>query len=131
MKNDYILFAKDNTVFQQPLSLSQCIDTLEDTDAYAFYFKLNAQDGMSSYRELSLIQYKSNVYAWNFAEACDQWASANLLDLVLHRKSNFLQFIANNGCTLWPSDIEYLWAAEGNLDHVGLCFGSSRVAQLT
>ena len=129
--NNYILFSKGDTVFQKPLSLSECINALEDASAYAFYFNLNAQEGMRSYQSIPLLECNKNVYAWNFAVAIDQWSSANSLDCVLHKKDSIISFILNDDYDPTPHGIEYVWANEGQLDRLGLCFGESHVAALT
>ncbi|HJZ24268.1 MAG TPA: glycosyltransferase family 2 protein [Candidatus Babeliales bacterium] len=126
-ENNYILFAKGDAFFQKPLSLSTCINTLQETSAYAFYFKLNAEDGMRSYQTLPLVEYKDTIFVWNFALARDKWSSANSLDLVLHKKTDFLAQALQSHYDLTPNGLEAVWANEGNLDRLGLCFGESTI----
>lgn len=130
MRNDYVLFAKGDTMFQKSLNLTECINALEDTQANAFYFKLNAQEGMHLYKNMPLIECKNNMYTWNFAVAVDQWASANSLDCVLHKKENAFSYILYSRYDPTPDGIEDVWANEGALDRIGLCFGESHVAAL-
>ena len=130
-KNSYILFAKGDTKFQKPLSLHECIRNLENTNAYAFYFKLSAQDGRSAYTNLPLIECQNNVFAWNFAFARDKWSSANSLDLVLHKKTDSLTEILQSHYDLTPNGLEAVWANEGNLDRLGLCFYESHITLIS
>lgn len=127
-KNDYILFAKGDAKFQQPLSLHECIDALKNTPAYAFYFKLNAQDGMHTYQNLPLIECRHTIFAWNFSLAQDKWSSANSVDLVLHKKTVSLTEVLQSHYDLTPNGLEAIWANEGNLDRLGLCFNKSHIS---
>jgi len=126
-QSEYILFIKGDVLFQKAVSLNQCINALEDTGAYAFYFKLNA--GQTS-QQLPFIEYKNNVCAWNFAAALDQWSSANSFDCVLHKKAQPLTYRLENYYGFDTNELEAEWANEGSLDRVGLCFNESHVATL-
>lgn len=126
-QNEYILFIKGDALFQKTVSLNQCIDALEDTGAYAFYFKLNAQEAS---QQLPLIEYKNNIYAWNFAVALDEWSSANSFDCVLHKKARSLDYRLEHYYGSALNGLEFEWAIEGHLDRVGLCFAESHVATL-
>jgi glycosyltransferase involved in cell wall biosynthesis len=121
-QNDYILFAKGDTQFQQPTSITQCIQAIEETESYAFYFKLNMLDGIQKHPRLSLVECKETIFAWNFALARDTWASANSIDLVLHKKTDSLTQVLQSHYDLTPNGLEAVWANEGNLDRLGLCF---------
>jgi hypothetical protein len=121
----YILFTKGDARFEKPISLFECIAALEETQAYAFYFKLNAQDGREFYQQLPLVECRNNVFAWNFALAPDRWSSANSLDLVLHKKTESLAQALQSNYNLTPNGLEAVWANEGNLDRLGLCFNEN------
>jgi len=129
--NDYILFAKGDAQFQQCVSLDACIQAIEETQAYAFYFKLNAFSGLESYPYLPVIECKPTIFAWNFAFAQDKWSSANSLDLVLHKKTDSLTQALQSHYDLTPNGLEAVWANEGNLDRLGLCFGNNHIALLS
>lgn len=120
--HSHILFSKGDSSFQKSLSLTQCIHDLQETSAFAFYFKLNAQEGVQKYSRLPLIECKDSIFAWNFSIARDKWSSANSLDLVLHKKAPFLTHILQSNYDLTPNGLEAVWANEGNLDRLGLCF---------
>lgn len=128
IQNDYVLFIKGDAVFKQNVALNECINALDDTGAYAFYFKLNAQENSA---KLPLIECKNNVSAWNFSVALDQWASANSLDCVLHKKGRYLGYKLEKFYGPDAQDFEDVWAIEGQLDRVGLCFNESHVAVLS
>jgi hypothetical protein len=125
--NDYILFAKGDAQFSKELSLTTCIDALHEMYAYAFYFKLNAQEGTNRYPNLPLIECRDGVFVWNFAVARDKWSLANSLDLVLHKKTAFLAHALQSHYDLTPNGLEMVWANEGNLNRLGICFNESYV----
>lgn len=123
--NDYILFTKGDAMFQKSLYLHECITALQDTGAYAFYFKLNAQDSVQKYHNVPLIECKDSIFAWNFAFARDKWSCANSLDLVLHKKTDSLAEVLQSHYDLTPHGLEAVWANEGNLNRLGLCFNEN------
>lgn len=120
--HDHILFSKGDTYFQQPISLHTCITLLEEIPAYAFYFKLNASDGIHKYPYLPIVECQKNIYAWNFAFTPDKWSSANSIDCVLHKKTDSLTQVLQSHYDLTPNGLEAVWANEGDLDRIGLCF---------
>ena len=126
-KSDYILFSKGDSCFQESVSLAECINDLETTSSYAFYFKLNAQDGALKYPHLPMVICKDHVVAWNFSLAQSKWSSANSLDLVLHKKRNSLEMALQQYYDLTPIGLELAWSNEGNLDRLGLCFEKTKV----
>jgi glycosyltransferase involved in cell wall biosynthesis len=127
-RNNYILFSKGDAFFQKHISLAEAIDILQKTAAYAFYFKLNAQDGMQKYAHLPLIECEDTIFAWNFSLARDTWSSANSLDSVIHKKTDTLACILQDHYDLTPHGLETIWANEGNLDKLGLCFNESKIS---
>jgi len=129
--NNYILFSKGDTSLQEYVSLSKIIDTLQEKYAYAFYFKLNAEDGMKKYPHLPLVECNNDVFAWNFSFARDKWSCANSLDLVLHKKTDSLFYILQGHYNLTPNGLEAIWANEGNLDKLGLCFNKNKVENIS
>lgn len=130
-RNNYVLFTKGDAKFNEPLFMHECINALEETCAYAFYFKLNAHDAMENYQKLPLFEYKNNIFFWNFAFARDKWASANSLDCVLHKKTESLTQILQDHYDLTPNGLEAIWANEGNLDRIGLCFYENHVTLIS
>jgi glycosyltransferase involved in cell wall biosynthesis len=126
--HDYILFVKGDAYVQQPISFHECILALEKTQAYAFYFKLNAHDGTQTYSSLPLAECRDTIFAWNFAFAPDKWSSANSIDFVLHKKTDSLTHILQSHYDLTPNGLEAVWANEGDLDRLGLCFKENHTA---
>jgi glycosyltransferase involved in cell wall biosynthesis len=129
-KNNYILFAKDDAIFTKSLSLCECIDAIEQTSAYAFYFKLNVQDGMKSYQHLSLLECKKNIYAWDFMTAEGRWSCANSIDLVLTKKTPYFIEMLSKFYDLSLNSLEHVWTNEAYVNHIGLCFNESYIRKI-
>jgi hypothetical protein len=125
--NDYILFIKGDVHFTKRFSLSECFYLLNSVPAYAFYFKLNAQDSIKYSQKLPFIECRPSVFAWNFALAQGKWSCANSLDCVLHRKSDLFASVLQGYYDLTPNGLEMVWGNEGNLDKLGLCFDEGYV----
>ena len=128
LKNNYVLFVKGDKQFIQPTNITTCIKKLEKSLAYAFYFNLALQDSsLKASPQIKFIKLDNGIHAWNFAMACDIWSCANSLDMVLHRKTKvmhgFLQ--AHYGPT--PQEFEAIWANEGKLDRMGLCYTKKHI----
>jgi glycosyltransferase involved in cell wall biosynthesis len=126
-QHKYIIFAKGDTCFEKSVSLAECINALEETQAYAFYFKLNAQNAEEQYQHLPIVECRNSIFAWNFALAPDKWSAANSLDLVLHKKTDSLKQALQSHYDLTPNGLEAIWANEGNLDRLGLCFNENHI----
>jgi len=128
LKNDYVFFIKDNSRIIRSINLGQCINALEQTQAYGFYFKVCRERNITGLSpNLSLIKLGNAMYAWDFSTAHHIWSCANTLDMVLYRKNeNFLTFLQGD-CEPTPQGFEAIWANEGLLNRVGLCYGVKRV----
>ena len=128
LKNNYVFFIEDNSRIIRPINLDQCINALEQTQAYGFYFKVCRQRDFTSLSSgLPLIELDNDVYAWDFSMAHHVWSCANTLDMALYRKSKkFLTFLSGD-CEPTPRGFEAMWANEGLLNKVGLCYGMKRV----
>lgn len=121
--NNYILFINGTKEFKKTISLSEMINLIDETAAYAFYFNLNAEEELnndSSY--FPLVECKDDTFVWNFALARDKWSCANSFDYVLHKKSESLAAVLKSNYDLTPRGLQAVWANEGNLDKIGLCF---------
>jgi hypothetical protein len=127
---DFIFFSKGNASFCEMLSVNQCIYDLEKTFAYAFYFQINAQEGIQQHPHMPHVEYMNDIIAWNFSLARDKWSLANSLDMVLHKKRDSLALALQNYYDLTPNGLERAWSNEGNLDRLGLCFEKTRIISL-
>jgi len=131
LKNDYVFFIKDNSRVIRSINLGRCINALEQTQAYGFYFKVCRERNFTGLSpNLSLIKLGNAMYAWDFSTAHHMWSCANTLNMVLYRKNEkFLTFLQGD-CEPTPQGFEAMWANEGLLNRVGLCYGVKRVEKV-
>jgi glycosyltransferase involved in cell wall biosynthesis len=129
-ENNYIFFIKDGTIFTKPLSLYECINAIEDTSAYAFYFNLNAHDGINTYPHLPLLECKPNICAWDFTVAEKKWSCANSLDCVLYKKTDYFTQLLLRFYDLRLESLEYIWTNELYANCIGLCFTESHTREI-
>ena len=120
--SDYILFVKKEQFVTKSVSINHIIQMLQETSSYAFYFNLNQHEKEQEYPLIPTVEHAKNIIAWNFALAQDKWSCANSLDFVLHKKSDALAAALQSHYDLTPNGLEMVWANEGNLDKLGLCF---------
>jgi len=128
IKNDYIFFMEDKNKIIRRINLEQCITVLEQTHAYGFYFSLCRQRDVTSFSpNLPLVGLGNDIYAWDFSMANHKWSCANTLNMALYRKDGkFLEFLRGE-CEPTPRGFEAIWANEGLLNRIGLCYGIKRV----
>ncbi len=126
LQGEYVLFSKGDTKFIKPIKLTNCIQMLDQTKAYAFYFNLSSDTtNKNNSPQLSFVDLNNNMCAWSFYMARDAFSCANSVDCVLHKRDDILfgfvqaQYIPN------PQGFELVWANQGNLDRVGLCFATA------
>lgn len=128
LKNDYVLFVKGDKQFIRSTNITTCIEKLEKSLAYAFYFNLALQDSsLKTSPQIKFVKLDNNVYAWNFAMARDIWSCANSLDTVLHRKTKILRGFLQAHYGPTPQEFEAIWANEGKLDRMGLCYTKKHI----
>ena len=130
LTHDYILFTKGNVLFKKSLDLRTCVAALKNTSAYAFYFKLNAENYLNNSYHFPLVECAQNIFTWNFSLARDKWSCANSFDLVLHQKTDSLAQILSGNCGSTPQGLENAWANEGSLDRLGLCFNENYISYI-
>ena len=128
LKNNYVLFAKGDKQFTQTINITQCIEAIEKSLAYAFYFNLSQNEAsIKTSPQIKFIQLDTDIRAWNFAMARDVWSCANSLDMVLHQKTKILHGFLQAHYEPTPQGFEAVWANEGNLNHMGLCFTTKHI----
>lgn len=124
----YVLFTVDSLLVVDGIHLSNCIRALEQTKAYGFYFNRSRTDALP-YPRLSLLPLHGGIAAWHFACASDRWTCANTIQMALYRKNYHLERYVHCSYDQNPRGFEAIWANEGNLDRVGLCYEDQKVIQ--
>ncbi len=132
----YVLFAVDDIIVKDYVSVEECISLLEETQAYAFYLRmgrnldecytLKCPQSLPIMREV-----KSGVYAWCFAQGQADWQYPHSVDMTLFRKKDIKSaFEALNYTS--PNVLEANWAGLGLrlLHKHGLCYAQSKIVNL-
>lgn len=130
VKSSYLLFSVDAVIVSDGVNLSVCIDQLERTQAYGFYFNVSREKAFA-YPRMPLLKLNDGVCAWHFAGAQDQWSFANSIDMALYRKTDQLAQYLQCSYDQNPRGFEAIWANEGSLDRIGLCYQDGKTFQLT
>lgn len=125
IEHSFILFTKGDTIFTEKINLTECVEALRRTQAYAFYFNLSGHN--AHYANTPLVTITNDIAVWNFSLMRDKWSCANSFDTVLHRKSQLLFTMIQEYPGLTPEILEIIWANEGKLDRIGLCYKNNHV----
>lgn len=124
LKRKYVLFGRSNVQINQPINLHDCVMALEETQAYSFSLKLSKENpNVKISDRLILLELGPDLCAWDFSTANDAWSCANCVDCSIYRKTIDIAKVLDEGY-MEPSSqgFQMLWANEGNLNKVGLCF---------
>lgn len=139
-KSDYLLFATDDNIIKDYVSIKDCMQALQKTHAYGFYLRLGKNLTESymanSDQELPLlIDIGDGMFAWEidqrkYPQHYD-WSYPNTVDMTLFAKDQILDTICmlnfNN-----PTSFEGSWAIHElyKPKKIGLCFEQSKMVNI-
>src|SRR5579872_5638435 len=113
--SDYVIFAVDDNIVKDTVALSECIDWLENTQAYGFYLKLGShldycytENKPQAVPPFTVVQ--DSVCSWNFEDGEKDWRYPNTVDMTLYRKKDLLSIFKALEYTN-PNLLEGKWAA--------------------
>lgn len=139
-ESDFVMFATDDILVKDYVSIADCIAALQKTQAYGFYLRLG-KNLTSTYmwnptpytpQSLpDLVEVDNDIYTWQFATAQYDWSYPTTVDMTLYAKKDvlpilrFLQYIN-------PNTLEAGWDGSHSvsLRRKGLCFGTSKIVNL-
>lgn len=132
LSNKYIIFSLDQNKVIDDINLNECIDALEKTHAYCFFLKLSKLDPIVPYKQgFSLIELDNDLCAWDLSTANGLWSCANNIHLTLYRREkSIIETLECKYMEKRPLGFAAIWANEGKLDKVGLCFYRPKVQDL-
>ncbi len=120
--HNYLIFGSDGLEFTAPVDVSNCINLLNTTGAYGFYFHIGLDN-----KQFAPVDFNEDVYAWDFAHLNGLWGNILNFNMTLYRKNDCkLQFLYKNYQAL--SDFDHFWkkhytiSQKFNLRNIGLCF---------
>ncbi len=136
--SDYIVFAVDDNIVKDYTSLHECIDQLEQADAYGFYLKLGAHLDYC-YTENApqavppLTHINGTIFSWDFEEGEKDWHYPNTVDMTLYRKKDLLdifKLLDYRNPNLLEARWAGWWAQHGAPSNLGLCYADSKIVNI-
>ena len=134
--NNYILFAVDDIVVKDFVSLGECINALEKMNAYGFFLRLGTN--LSECYSLQckqpvppLKEVAPGIFAWKFSEGRCDWAYPHTVDITLYRKKDISEDLRSLFYRS-PNYLEGTWhSRSGRIMHrFGLCFVHSKIVNI-
>lgn len=113
--SDYVIFAVDDNIAKDTFSLHECINWLEQTNAYGFYLKLGThldycytENAPQQVPPLTHVQ--DDIFSWDFESGEKDWHYPNTVDMTLYRKKDLISLFKSLEYTN-PNFLESKWAA--------------------
>jgi histo-blood group ABO system transferase len=137
-QSEYIVFAVDDNIVKDSISLSECINWLEKTNAYGFYLKLGTHlDYCYTENKPQLVpphqHIDGSIYSWKFEEGEKDWNYPNTVDMTLYRKKDILALFHSLPYTN-PNTLESKWASwwveHGAPSNFGLFYAHSKILNI-
>lgn len=136
--SDYIVFAVDDNIIKDTVSLAECIEWLEKTNAYGFYLKLgthlnycyteNKPQAVPPYQHIN-----NTICSWKFKDGEKDWNYPNTVDMTLYRKKDIID-IFNSLSYSNPNLLEGNWASRwikyGAPSDFGLFYEKSKILNI-
>jgi histo-blood group ABO system transferase len=113
--SDYVLFAVDDNIVKDKVSLHECIEWVEKTDAYGFYLKLGTHlDYCYTENKLQkvppLTRINNTIFSWEFESGEKDWRYPNTVDMTLYRKKDLTSLFKSLEY-INPNLLEGKWAS--------------------
>jgi hypothetical protein len=132
----YVVFAVDDIVVKDYIRCSDDIQTLEQHNAYGFYYRLGSHLSYCYTMNASqavppLKQVADGIYSWHFNQAQHDWGYPNTVDMTLYRKKDIESFFKNGNYNT-PNTLEGRWSGQAGpiMRRIGLCYESSKMVNL-
>lgn len=135
LSSDYIVLAVDDIIIKDKFDLSYCINILEKTKAFGFFFRLgkNTTKCYTTNRIMGLPKnmqlVEKDVYKWQFKHGLDDWNYPNNLDMTLYRKCDIINVLQKLNYNT-PNRLEGEWNMKANSEQIGLCFELSKIVNI-
>lgn len=129
-QTEYIMFAVDDDIVNDYIDVSECINAIEQTDAYGFYLRAGTNIIKHYPDNLPLIvppliAVENNMFKFQFKDGSDVWGYPHNVDMTIFKKSQIVDFFKNAHYSS-PNTLEGEWAGTANLNKYGLCFTVSK-----
>jgi len=128
----YIVIAKDNIAITDTIDIKKCIDIMEQTCAYGFYFSMgnNLQDKHIVAKQVPIPPYSyitNNICAWQFKNGEYAWQKPHNFSMAMYKKEDILRYVKNinyNSLQYLETYINLQWF---DLENVGLFFVKPKI----
>ncbi len=123
----FVAFALDGNVIKDFIDLNKATQSLKETGAYGFYFRLGCH--LDNHIEEKRISIAEGVNAWQFSEMDGEWSLPNSVNMTLFRKEDIYPYFL---CMKFhsPNILQALWNEHADLSQVGLYYDQSKVVNL-
>jgi hypothetical protein len=130
----YIMFATDDDLVKDYVDIKQCIEKLEQTQAYGFYLRLGNHITYSYIQDIQLMipsmqQLTNDIVIFSFKNGKSFWGYPHNVDMTIYKKSFVEKYVYDVDYTS-PNVFESRWASKANLNVTGLCFKNSKILNI-
>ena len=134
IETEYFMFAVDDIIVTDSIKLGDCIENLEETNAYGFFLRLglNITENYTVSQNCGLPpiqEIKPGIYSWKFSYGAGDWGLPISTDMTVYRKKNFENFIFNTKY-IAPNDMEKTWLSMVPNDSCGICYKHSKIINI-
>ena len=133
--NDYILFARDNFMVIDRISIVSCIELMRQTQAYGFFLALGKNIVWSdmfvqAQKQPYLIELNNDCCVWQFANGKGDWCNSNNYYMTIYKKTDIYLQLKDLNFNSFET-LEYNWQkVPTNMNNIGICFAHSKVVGL-
>jgi glycosyltransferase involved in cell wall biosynthesis len=129
-KANFVMFGVDSSLVKDKIDLSTCIEMMEKTHAYGFFFRLGHLD--FRWDAPPCIPLSDHVFAWQISKGEKEWNSSHDLHLTLYRKSSITQDFVEMTYKD-PNQLRRNWAMWESEDPrlIGLCFDTTKTLHMS
>lgn len=133
--SEYVVFGTDDQIVKDEADLSDCIEMMSKTKAYAFYLRLGSHITHSYQLNRSQavpesIDLGKGIFAWSIKTGYCDWDFPHTLDMAIYRKS-MLKTTFESLRYKTPNSLEFSWAKAVHPEHeIGLYFEHSKVVNI-
>lgn len=133
----YIMFAVDDIVVKDYVSLAECISALEKYNAYGFYLR-NGRNltncypyGGAAQPLPPMHQEQDMIFSWRFCEGSFDWMYPRTVDMALYRKKD-IESDLRIYSYYSPNRLEDIWNlhAQAVITKKGLCYHASKIVNM-
>lgn len=132
----YILFAVDDNIFTGPVDMAECIQIVEQTNAYGFFLRLGTHLTHCYSQNCKqpvppMIELNDTFCAWQFDQGTQDWGYPHTVDCTIYRKADIADDIRTLNYNT-PNTFEGTWAGRTYRirSRLGLCYKHTKVINI-